>query len=977
MRSKYTKTILLMLLSRHLFAVGLTLLYTPDGLFRTTDQISVRWKEPIQCRMKYGLASGVYQHQTTAGGTREMTFTPRDEGMTPGVYYCTIVSGSLSSAEFKLMIESTAAPYMMAPANNSLVSTTTPEFRWDPIPGVPYYHLILSDQEVTLFEDANGDLQLDGGNIIWQIITPNTLAIYGETDPSGFFNGINNNLPPIMQDLEYNWIVLNNYNNHPGYSSIIQSGVFSFRANIAHHLQPTTLLSPEDDAELDGEDIFFEWQSNPTAKAYQFLLSETRPQEGSESSYLIWAPIITETSIECPAKRLLKNGRYFWRVVALDESGRGIGSEPRDFFYSVPMGTLAICTRQAGAGFLPRVEIDIVPQDGSSEISKLLTTDSGMLNNKVHPGIYTIYARKEGYADTSGTATVHADETKNVNLFLKKLIQSISGRVVNQNNQPVPRADVTLQSINTNDRLTIETDMGGGFDVPVSPGAWRLFAHKSGHENSDTLTVTVNAGQKVNISGNLRLFRRAAEISGTVTTPNGIPVQNAVVQAKGIFPSKQAVTNELGRFRLELTAGSWEVFAEKDGYVRSPYRSVQLSAGQNKQLTPDLILQPQASVVTGFVLSEEKLLPGAALFAVPLRGRAVSAFSDAVGCFLFSLAQGDYTLNARLEGYVAPENISIRLAENQTVSGLYILMQRATCRIKGFITRGSQPVAGAVVFCEFVSDTSLADGSYTLWVPPGTSTVDVIYKGLLSPGSKKVTLQQNAVRENLNFNMSSQAGVIQGRVTSAGLVVAAARISTGSGNVYRAISDGDGKYWLTVPPGIWNLDCAKAGFLPGRFTGAAVQAGQTVSGVDFAIELSKTEVRGTVRDEKGRPVKNVLINLVDHHVSAVTDQLGRYALALAAGQYQLRAEKSGYVTQEKPVQVLEGRTVEQNFTLQTKGFIHGRVRNQEESPLDNVLVSADNGISVIATTDYAGDYQLHLNPGSYRLTADRLGYAAQ
>ncbi len=958
------------------FAAGLTLSTTPDGLFRPADQITVRWKEPIQCRLRYGPASGVYPHLTASGGTGELSFTPMDEGMAPGVYFCSLVSGSLTSAEFKLMVESPKAPYMTAPANNSTVNTTTPEFRWDPIPGVPYYHFILSDQEVTLFEDANGDLQLDGGNIIWQIITPNTSAVYGVADPSGFFNAVNNNLPPIMQDMEYNWIVLNNYNNHPGYSSIVQSGVFSFWADIDHDLQPTALLAPVDDVELDGETILFRWQSNPTAKAYHFLLSETRPQDGSESSYLIWAPIITETSIECPAKRLLKNGRYFWRVVALDESGCGIGSMARNFTYGVPMGTLVIRTRQLGGGLLPRVEIDIVPKDGSSEISRLLTTDSGGLDNKVHPGTYTIFARKEGYADTSATATVGADEIRYVNLNLKKLVQSISGRVVNQNNQPVPRARITVSTAYQN-RLTLETDIGGGFDIPVSPGLWTVFAHKTGHENSDTLSVTVLRGQKKVLAKNLRLMRKTADLSGTVTTPNGVSIQNARIQAIGAFSSQQAKTSELGRFAMQLAAGTWELYAEKDGYIRSPFQTVRLSPGQNLTLTSDFILQPQASVVTGFVMSEEKLLPGAVLGAVPLRGRTVNTRSDAMASFLFSLSQGNYTLQARLDGYVAPGDISFELAENQTISGLYVLMQRASCRIKGFVTRGGQPVAGAVVFCESATDTTLADGSYTLWVPPGTFLVDVVYKGLLSPGGQTVTLQQDAVRENVNFAMSARAGVVGGRVTSDGFMVAAARISTGNGRTFYSLSDGNGHYWLTLPPGIWDLDCTKPGFLPGRFDGAAVQAGQTVYGVDFAMELSQTGVHGTVTDGNGRPVQKAYVHVVDGGLAAATDHAGRYVLALDAGPCRLKAEKTGCVTQQRPVTISSGRSIVQDFVLLAKGFVHGKVVSEDGVPLDDVTVTADNGVPVLSRTDYAGYYQLYLLPGGYDLTVDRMGYAPQ
>ncbi|HFE52179.1 MAG TPA: hypothetical protein ENK07_01980, partial [Bacteroidetes bacterium] len=148
-------------------AQGITLVHVPYELIPPSSTVEITWQENIQATLYYGPAPGVHSSHLAINGRKSLRFRPEDVGLQPGVYFCVISNGLLQSTEFQLIIENQNAPAMRAPANNSQVQTVLPEFRWDPVPGVPYYHIIVSDQEAHIIEDPQtGDLRLVGANIV-------------------------------------------------------------------------------------------------------------------------------------------------------------------------------------------------------------------------------------------------------------------------------------------------------------------------------------------------------------------------------------------------------------------------------------------------------------------------------------------------------------------------------------------------------------------------------------------------------------------------------------------------------------------------------------------------------------------------------------------------------------------------------------------------------------------------------------------
>ena len=196
----------------------------PMDFYKSNDEFSVTWVALSEVDLSASLyisnspgggELGNYT-QTSSEGIGEIITTPEEIGYDVGLYYVVIgnpITGS-TSIEFQLIVESEQSVQMVAPTGE--INTTTPMFSWDPTPGVPYYHVILSDNPFVLAEDENGNMTVSGAQAIWQIITPETSVQYGDLDPSGSFE---NNAPPLVSGLTYNWLVMNNYGNSLLYSS--------------------------------------------------------------------------------------------------------------------------------------------------------------------------------------------------------------------------------------------------------------------------------------------------------------------------------------------------------------------------------------------------------------------------------------------------------------------------------------------------------------------------------------------------------------------------------------------------------------------------------------------------------------------------------------------------------------------------------------------------------------------------------------
>ncbi|GBE26663.1 bacillopeptidase F precursor [bacterium BMS3Bbin03] len=963
-----------------LWAQQITLTSVPYKLIGESESVTVTWLEPVSATLHYGKTHGQYDLSLSQSGNRSLTFVPQNDGIQPGVYYAIITNGALSSQEFPLIIEASVSPKMRQPQNSTTISTATPEFQWDEVAGVPYYHLILSDREVVISRDADGNLQLTGANIIWQVITQNTHITYGDPDPSGYFTEINGMPSPLLNGNQYTWIVLNNYGNNPALSSLIQSGVSTFQVQLTVPVGKPVLVSPANLANLSAETITFQWQSVSNAVNYLIQLFELVQQDNSSSSILVWSTTTSNLSIDFPARAVLKGTQYSWRVLAMDNAGNGAASATRDFIYQVPVSALNIHTRDLKGQVLPWTNISVAPLNGSSSNVSYVTTDYGNMTISVQPGSYKITASKEGFLDTTKTISAPGGDTVSVAIYLSPAIYKVTGIVKDQLGRFLPNVTVHARE-NTSGRIfkTI-SDAGGGFLLTLSAGLWDVWGEKENYSDSDTTRVEITSQTNVSLSQPLILKEFKSTLTGKVVNPSGLAILSGkVLASKGNVEVYQYSASN-GTFSLQVSSGTWTVTVLKDGYVSPAPRTVNVTAGQTVQISPDFVLQPDAGILSGFVFDGQKALGNALVQATPPSGLPVSTPTDPGGVYALNLASGNYTVTVSKQGYASPDPAQIAISTGQTLSNVNFTLHPNPVSISGRVTSGGNPVEGVIVRAGGALDTTRANGTYVLWVPPGTFQVTAAKAGFAANQIRTVTIGLGENKANIDFTLTPNSGIIKGTVQEGTNPIAEAVVLAVSGSdTLRTLSAALGGYRVSVKPGTWKMTAQKAGFVTQQ--GAAtisVQSGQTVSGIDFNLIRNIGTVSGQVKDNHNNPLPGAAVQVENARLQALTDNSGFFAIQLEPGAYQLTAQKTGYDTQTKPANVTLNAVTSLNYSLTTMGTLTGKIAdNQTRLPIDKASIFAVNNKDTTRTeTDYTGEYSLHLNGGTYQIVADQLGYHA-
>lgn len=239
------------------------------------------------------------------------------------------------------------------------------------------------------------------------------------------------------------------------------------------------------------------------------------------------------------------------------------------------------------------------------------------------------------------------------------------------------------------------------------------------------------------------------------------------------------------------------------------------------------------------------------------------------------------------------------------------------------------PIAGATVTANASDDgnytaTTDDDGTYTIEnVSVGTHNVTAT-KDNYSSATKTVDVPANG-SVTANFTLAPSNGSISGTVTASNTGKPVANVTVAAedsdGNVYNATTNENGAYTIDVPPGTYSVNVA--GTPPGYHAESiiTVDAGETVTGVDFTVEPTNPPtgtIEGTVTNGAGNPITDAHVVDVDGDAFNVsTDETGHYEISnLTEGTYALRVKTDTYDDSNiRFVEVEANQTTIQNFTL--------------------------------------------------------------
>ena len=966
------------------------LLFPSMSFLLENEEAELQWEEafdhPLDIRFEYGLEPGVYTGSIPENGNNSVFFVPEEEDMGLGVHYCRLTDGEVSSDPFTLIIESPVAPQMQYPIGN--VADLSPVFSWDRVPGVPYYVVICSDEEIIINEDPDtGEITVEGANPIWSLITSENSVNYGAPDPSGTYTSAP---APLIPGKSYWWVVLNCYGNVPELTSSVQSGISKFTVDLEPPSLGTPVLTyPQDNAELDDETISFTWEPVEGAKAYHFYPFKIEEEFGIESARSIWQTTITTTEerYDYPASELLMKGNYRWKVAAVAANGMEVMSDAHDFTYDAPAAELSIYTyyNQIVDGNtvnkpLPRVTINYETIDGIYSDMPLSTDlDGRRLNFNIAPGTYRLTLSKEGYDTQIDTLVLQADQHYNKSFWLNATSSAISGRVVDNSATPMTDATVTAQhNLHAEIVSTTFTDAQGNFRLSVVPGPYLVWANKANYQISDTLALSVNDGDEADLDQDLVIARNANRITGKVVNTQQQPVFGVTVTLTD-GENFSCVTDANGQYSFSVPDGTWELIAAKQGFISSEPRTLTTSGGATIQVTPALVLQANAGIIQGRVKDGSRQLSDVLVRAFPLTGDSYETTTDDYGQFTLNVTGGSYTLTVEKSGYIAQGEIQTSVQAGGTQSGIEISMVQALSTINGKVTTdGYTPLAGVKVYNSNKSVITTEGGHYELQVEDGIHIIAAQKEGYISSHPDTINVASSQQVEGVNFVLSPNASVIKGQITSNGSPVYNAKVKASGASTIESFSDESGRYVLNLPSGIWDIAVTKTGFIQVTESELTIGVGQTLANKNYILVPGSATLKGTVISKiTGETLKNVLVAVEGSEIATHTATDGTFSLTVDPGNYDVSAAKTGFRQITKNTgDVAMNRTKQMEFQLEpVESSFKGLVTNQASDPLAGVTVRAKTALdSFVTTTKTDGTFRLDVNSGTYTVTATKTGY---
>ncbi|MBN1758832.1 MAG: carboxypeptidase regulatory-like domain-containing protein [Chitinispirillaceae bacterium] len=552
---------------------------------------------------------------------RGIAFKAEDQtDMGFGVFYCVIAlpteDDTLLSNEFQIIIESPQPVDWIGPSGQ--VSSVTPTFQWKANTGVPYYHIILSD-DVIKVDTTSGEVNLEGLSIIWQAITPATQMVYGAPDPS---NTITADPPPLSPGQNYTWVVLNNYGNHPAFSSMkvkLPPGEFSIKGT---QLIKPVCISPIDTTliydENNKEKVVFKWKNlDENANTYKLYIYVGSDFEGIGAQLVVYQTEVVADgregedeidSVEIDAASVLTSNKYVWRVIAVNDQGAGTVGDTVGFNYESPVGQMLVYTKEQiiiGTGEdldtvinpVGLVELQVEVLDGSLEAPLLFYTDNnGYLKRDRPQGTYRVTAKKSEFEELTKTIVVRKDELSTTTFYLERPDATVYGKVLDQSGKGINLASVYGIS-DRNDTVTAKSDALGNFILNCYAADWRIGVSMSGYQPTILQKITLESAENYNF-GTIELEKNPYTLSGTIVNSAKAPLLGVRVRIykDGALLSEVPSTPADGSFSFTIPSGTYMVTAEKTGFTTYS-KSIDVLSSKSIQVS----MEPGAALVTGYI----------------------------------------------------------------------------------------------------------------------------------------------------------------------------------------------------------------------------------------------------------------------------------------------------------------------------------------------------------------------------------------
>jgi hypothetical protein len=990
------------------------LLYKSNRTLRFTYNTNLSNRNAF---IKIGRVSNTYdvQQYSVSGTQRELI--PNQAGLKPGKYFARITNsefeqfsrikednkdGVIYSNEIQFIVEAPKAPKVIAPRGQ--IENATPTFEWEGVEGVKGYWIIVSSTPFDITTNDDNEISIEGANLVWQFITSETTAQYGDINTNTPYQ---DEAPPLNPNKEYSYTILNLFEeDDPVFASPVFGGIVPFTFVDENPIPAPDLIEPANNEAFVGEEtITFRWTEVEQAKNYSVNLYEVITQQGVDASVPIWSVTTTNNIVDYPALGALKNSTYKWNVVANDPEGGGTtsgtaASPTSDFDYEIPLGTFRIGAKSAiDNSSLIGLEVDVRAISGGVTPNLPVFIQSSSVSDDLVEGTYEFTAKKEGYKDNVKTATIREGNTTRIDFVMEGLPASVSGKVTDQSGNAIKEAIVELTDIRSGAIFSTKSITNGNFNVSAPEGTYSITISRDGYKTSEAGNITLSLNQQVTVEEPYELIKYEEIITGSVLNELSNGIRLAKVTASNTDGEEiELRTNGDGFYRISVSPGTWTLSASKSGFVLNNPKTIEISRGQRLD-NQNINMVSAANQVSGFVkeviVAEDGSvgnapLSGVEVRAVPSSGAVVTTTTSNNGSFSLDLKSGSYTLSPNLQGFESNDSKELTLGNGETVNGINMNMTEKTSTVSGRVVAtdgsGLSNVTISVSGDQNQSVQTRSGGYYNLSLSSGEHTIKAKLAGYTSDGDKQVNLNAGQSISGINFRLTPNAAVIRGTVKSNGeaLAFSSVFVEGSNGNVSEEETDEFGAYTLSVRPGTWNISAGKYGYLRSSSETVSLDAGQESQGVDFNLVSNTRVIRGRVTNG-GNPVRNTVAILRDEEGNRLKDSQtkvdGTFSfLAEVDNGYRLEIRKEGFNTYRETIDNLPPS--EENYSLSisiqtSPAQIKGKVTTASGAPLrDARVVLLNNGEAVAdLTTDFEGNYSIGVDAGEYQMQVDQEGYS--
>ncbi|HLM91095.1 MAG TPA: carboxypeptidase-like regulatory domain-containing protein [Thermoplasmata archaeon] len=372
---------------------------------------------------------------------------------------------------------------------------------------------------------------------------------------------------------------------------------------------------------------------------------------------------------------------------------------------------------------------------------------------------------------------------------------------------------------------TVETGENGSFFVSGPAGSYVLEASAPFY-NTTALPLALTNGETLRV-GIVFVFEFGVGTGLVEAGPTGSPIGGASVTACEAWGTDLCLgattTGSNGRYAVAGPSGPYTVSASAPGYQTS-YEAVSLVSGATVTVPP-LLLIPigpgNQYVVSGFVEAAGPT-PTPLSGAVVAAGGGVATGTSATGAFSLTLDWGTYTLTAALPGYVTG-----RLTLNVTapVTDLTFRLTVMTFLVTGTVRDGLSglPLVDVQMTEGGVPDgaPSAENGSYSLDLPNGTHPLvatDLAASVEYAPVPFVLTVSGTPLVWDLSLDppVVHVDGLVANALTGQAVAGAAVTLTgtTADGPKWSATatSGADGRFVVTVYPGVYEVEASDAGY---------------------------------------------------------------------------------------------------------------------------------------------------------------------